>query len=232
MVDLLEMLRKMAAGDAALTRGAMGAAVTEIVRLRTDIAHAREAVGAGWLAGGVSLADAIRMKTRALERLFNGNFESARKRLYEQACQFERERDEARAKLAEVERELSDYKADAASAEEALREQLGKERAKARAQRAELHNLNKLRRGEVEAAIALRSELERARRVVEAVTETVNDLDNDNAAGRSFVLSSIVYRLQKALASAAPAADRTESARVEAALTATTEPTAREDDHG
>lgn len=48
---------------------AMGAAVSEIVRLRTELEQARDAIGRGWLVGGVSLAEAIRMKTRALEQL-------------------------------------------------------------------------------------------------------------------------------------------------------------------
>ena len=48
---------------------AMGAAVSEIVRLRTELEQARDAVGRGWLVGGVSLAEAIRMKIRALEQL-------------------------------------------------------------------------------------------------------------------------------------------------------------------
>jgi chromosome segregation ATPase len=229
MADLLEMLRKMAAGDAALTRGAMGAAVTEIVRLRVELEQAREAVGKGWIVGGVSLAEAIRMKTRSLERLATGGAELSR--LREEL----REANDWRDKLAEVERELSDYKADAASAEEALREQLGKERAKARAQRAELHNLNKLRRGEVEAAIALRSEFERERRVVEAAKRLVNAYERDgNGVSVRSCEDTLIAEVKsyQALASAAPAADRTESARVEAALTATTEPTAREDDHG
>lgn len=69
MADIVDLLRKMAAGDAALTRGAMGAAVTEIVRLRTEIAQARDVLGFGWLAGGVSLAEGIHMKTRHLERM-------------------------------------------------------------------------------------------------------------------------------------------------------------------
>lgn len=67
--DLTEILRKMANGDAAMTRGAMGAAVSEIVRLRTELEQARDAIGRGWLVGGVSLAEAIRRKTRALEQL-------------------------------------------------------------------------------------------------------------------------------------------------------------------
>src|SRR5690606_22912016 len=46
---------------------AMGAAVSEIVRLRTELEQARDAIGRGWLVGGVSLAEAIRRKTRALE---------------------------------------------------------------------------------------------------------------------------------------------------------------------
>ena len=70
--DLTEILRKMANGDAAMTRGAMGAAVSEIVRLRTELEQARDAIGRGWLVGGVSLAEAIRRKTRALERIASG----------------------------------------------------------------------------------------------------------------------------------------------------------------
>lgn len=69
MADIVDLLRKMAAGDAALTRGAMGAAVTEIVKLRTEIQQARGALGFAWVAGGVSLAEGIHMKTRHLERM-------------------------------------------------------------------------------------------------------------------------------------------------------------------
>ena len=41
---------------------------TTIRILLDELAAAREAVGAGWLAGGVSLAEGIERKTAALER--------------------------------------------------------------------------------------------------------------------------------------------------------------------
>lgn len=48
----------------------------ELAQARRELHEAKEALGAGWLAGGVSLAEGIRRKTAELERLAHGEREA------------------------------------------------------------------------------------------------------------------------------------------------------------